>query len=77
MRTIPQELPTGVRYLVHLGTGTVLDVSDGVFVVAWDDLGDDDRELLDSGHDSDAASVALRCGVPLSFELDDISGGLS
>lgn len=62
---------TGAQYVVHLGTGTALDVRDGVRLVDWDSLSEDDRQLLESGVDSDAVDVGYRCGRSLSWELDN------
>lgn len=70
MRTNPQELATGAQYLVHLGTGTVLDVRDGVRLVEWDRLSDRDRERLDSGNDALVWDVGYRCGRSLAWELE-------
>mgnify|MGYP006921295178 CR=1 FL=1 len=53
---------TGAAFVVHLGTGAVLDVRDGVRLVEWDSLSDADREKFDSGIDSDAWDVGYRCG---------------
>ena len=70
MRTFPQELPTGARYVVDLDTGVTLR-AEGLRLVDWDDLGDGDRAKLDSGVDSDVWDVGYRCGRSLSWELDN------
>jgi hypothetical protein len=69
MRTSETMPATGARYVVDLETGTVLR-AEGLRLVDWDELGDSDRERLDSGVDSDAWDVGYRCGRSLTWELE-------
>lgn len=57
-------------FVVHMGTGTVFDMRDGVRFIDWDSLPEQARELLDSGHDSDAVHVAGVYGIGVDVVTD-------
>lgn len=52
------------KYIVHIGTGTIINADECV-VVDLDKLDDHDSEVFDAGWDDEIIEVAQRVGEPL------------
>lgn len=46
-------------YLIHAGTGTIIDADDGVYLLDSDNLNAEQTSVLENGDDDEIVSLAI------------------
>jgi hypothetical protein len=63
------------RYIVHAGTGTIIDIDDGTYIIDTENMTDEQADVLADGDDQQIADLAKSIGEKASSVITDLRFG--